>query len=211
MAPTLDLHRFLQPIREGAQTAPRSAPWTWMQVVSPLTKKATRRIPPATTSHRLQVRQNSRPSRFISATINGFALPGDPIVPDSSIQSFPGRRGPVLQIGLSAASPPMPSRDLFGEMEAALQARLEALPPAARAALLHVLRLRDVDRAERIGEFGGTLRRGASASCSSTWRRTRRRGRWSSGCWRRWCGSSAFSADVRLEVVEITRRALPVF
>jgi hypothetical protein len=41
----------------------------------------------------------------------------------------------------------------FEEMEAELRARLEALPPAARAELLHVLRLPDLDRVERIGEF----------------------------------------------------------
>jgi hypothetical protein len=40
-------------------------------------------------------------------------------------------------------------------MEATLRARLEALPPAARAELLHVLRLPDFDRADRIGEFWG--------------------------------------------------------
>src|SRR5262245_19656496 len=43
----------------------------------------------------------------------------------------------------------------FEEMEADLRARLEALPPAARAELLHVLRLPDFDRADRIGEFWG--------------------------------------------------------
>jgi hypothetical protein len=43
----------------------------------------------------------------------------------------------------------------FEEMEAALRKRLEALPPAARAELLHVLRLPDLDRVERIGEFWG--------------------------------------------------------
>jgi hypothetical protein len=41
----------------------------------------------------------------------------------------------------------------FDEMEAALKARLEALPPAARAELIHVHRLPDFDRADRIGEF----------------------------------------------------------
>ena len=40
-------------------------------------------------------------------------------------------------------------------MEAALRARLEALPPAARAELVHVLRLPDFDRVDRIGEFLG--------------------------------------------------------
>jgi hypothetical protein len=39
------------------------------------------------------------------------------------------------------------------EMEAGLKARLEALPPAARAELIHVIRLPDLDRVERIGEF----------------------------------------------------------
>jgi hypothetical protein len=43
----------------------------------------------------------------------------------------------------------------FDEMEAALRARLEALPPAARAELIHVLRLPDFDRADRIGDFWG--------------------------------------------------------
>jgi hypothetical protein len=41
----------------------------------------------------------------------------------------------------------------FEEMEAQLRARLKALPPAARAEPLHILRLPDFDRAERIGEF----------------------------------------------------------
>jgi hypothetical protein len=44
---------------------------------------------------------------------------------------------------------------IFEEMEAALRARLEALPPAARAELLHVLGLPDFDRADAIGEFWG--------------------------------------------------------
>jgi hypothetical protein len=43
----------------------------------------------------------------------------------------------------------------FEEMETALRGRLEALPPAARAELIHVLRLPDFDRADRIGEFWG--------------------------------------------------------
>ena len=40
-------------------------------------------------------------------------------------------------------------------MEEALRQRLQALPPAARAELLHVLRLPDLERVERIGEFWG--------------------------------------------------------
>jgi hypothetical protein len=43
----------------------------------------------------------------------------------------------------------------FEEMEAGLKARLEALPPAARAELIHVLRLPDFDRADAIGTFWG--------------------------------------------------------
>jgi hypothetical protein len=43
----------------------------------------------------------------------------------------------------------------FEEMEAGLTAPLKALPPAARAELLHVLRLPDFERADRIGEFWG--------------------------------------------------------
>ena len=43
----------------------------------------------------------------------------------------------------------------FEEMEKALRQRLEALPPAARAELQHVLRLPDFERADRIGEFWG--------------------------------------------------------
>jgi len=40
----------------------------------------------------------------------------------------------------------------FEDMENALRQRLKALPPAARAELLHVLRLPDLERAERTGE-----------------------------------------------------------
>jgi hypothetical protein len=43
----------------------------------------------------------------------------------------------------------------FEEMEAALRQRLEALPPAARAELIHVFRLPDFDRADAIGTFWG--------------------------------------------------------
>jgi hypothetical protein len=39
------------------------------------------------------------------------------------------------------------------ELECRLLARLEALGPAPRAELLHVLMLPDFDRADRIGEF----------------------------------------------------------
>jgi hypothetical protein len=41
------------------------------------------------------------------------------------------------------------------EVKAGLRARLEVLPPAARAELLHALMLPDFERADRIGEFWG--------------------------------------------------------
>jgi hypothetical protein len=41
------------------------------------------------------------------------------------------------------------------EVESRLGERLDALGPAPRAELLHVLMLPDVDRADRIGEFWG--------------------------------------------------------
>jgi hypothetical protein len=41
------------------------------------------------------------------------------------------------------------------ELERKLQARLDALGPAPRADLLHVLMLPDFDRADRIGSFWG--------------------------------------------------------
>jgi hypothetical protein len=39
------------------------------------------------------------------------------------------------------------------QLERRLQARLDALGPAPHAELLHVLMLRNFNRAERIGEF----------------------------------------------------------
>jgi hypothetical protein len=39
------------------------------------------------------------------------------------------------------------------ELERKIQARLNALPPAARAELLHVLMLPDFDRADQIGAY----------------------------------------------------------
>ena len=41
------------------------------------------------------------------------------------------------------------------EIEVELRRRLDALGPAPRAELLHVLMLPDFDRADRIGEFWG--------------------------------------------------------
>jgi hypothetical protein len=46
---------------------------------------------------------------------------------------------------------------IFEQMEQVLRERLQALPPAPRAELLHVLMLPDFERADRIGEFWGYL------------------------------------------------------
>jgi hypothetical protein len=40
-----------------------------------------------------------------------------------------------------------------GELEVQIQQRLDALGPAPRAELLHVLMLPDFEQADRIGEF----------------------------------------------------------
>jgi hypothetical protein len=48
------------------------------------------------------------------------------------------------------------------ELERRLRARLDALGPASRAELLHVLMLPDFERADRIGEFWGIRRRAPS-------------------------------------------------
>jgi hypothetical protein len=75
----------------------------------------------------------------------------------------------------------------FEEIEVGLRARLEALPPAARAELLHVLRLPDFDRADRIGEFWGYPESRAFAELLIDSRRIGRSGR----CWSRCCGSAS--------------------
>jgi hypothetical protein len=49
------------------------------------------------------------------------------------------------------------------ELERRLRERLNALGPAPRAELLHVLMLPDLERAERIGEFWGYPRSRAFA------------------------------------------------
>jgi hypothetical protein len=53
----------------------------------------------------------------------------------------------------------------FDEMEARLRDCLEALPPAARADLLHVLMLPDFERAKRIGEFWSIPKCEALVNC----------------------------------------------
>jgi hypothetical protein len=50
------------------------------------------------------------------------------------------------------------------QLERRLKARLDALGPAPRAELLHVLMLTDFDRADRIAPTRGTLRHAPSPS-----------------------------------------------
>jgi hypothetical protein len=50
------------------------------------------------------------------------------------------------------------------ELERRLRERLDALGPAPRAELLHVLMLPDFERADRIGESGATRRVAPSPS-----------------------------------------------
>jgi hypothetical protein len=63
------------------------------------------------------------------------------------------------------------------ELERRLQERLDALGPARRAELLHVLTLPDFERADRIEEFWGYPQSRAFAERRSTARRTGRSGR----------------------------------
>jgi hypothetical protein len=51
------------------------------------------------------------------------------------------------------------------ELDRRLRARLDALGPAPRAELLHVLMLPDFDRADRIGDFWSHQRAAPSPSC----------------------------------------------
>lgn len=76
------------------------------------------------------------------------------------------------------------------ELERRLQERLDALGPAPRAELLHVIMLPDFD-ADRIGEYWGYPQSRASPSCSSTARRIGRSERCWSGCCGRTSGAAA--------------------
>jgi hypothetical protein len=51
------------------------------------------------------------------------------------------------------------------DVERRLRERLDALGPAPRAELLHVLMLPDFERADRIGEFWGYPKTAPSPSC----------------------------------------------
>ena len=69
------------------------------------------------------------------------------------------------------------------ELERRLRERLDALGPAPRAELLHVLMLPDFERAEGIGEFYGSPKTRTFAELLIDAGETGRFGRWrSSGC-----------------------------
>jgi hypothetical protein len=65
------------------------------------------------------------------------------------------------------------------ELKKQLEERLDALGPAPRAELLHVLMLPDFERADRIGEFWGYPESRAFAELLMIARRTER----SEPCW----------------------------
>jgi hypothetical protein len=67
--------------------------------------------------------------------------------PDDVVGGYPGLRG-LVAVVLSRTMRP-------DELERRLRERLDALGPAPRAELLHVLMLPDFERADRIGEFWG--------------------------------------------------------
>jgi hypothetical protein len=68
-----------------------------------------------------------------------------------------GRRVTVRRRSLGAMRP--------DELERRLRERLDALGPAPRAELLHVLMLPDFERADRIGEFWGYQKAAPSPNC----------------------------------------------
>jgi hypothetical protein len=95
-------------------------------------------------------------------------------------------------------------------MEAGLRARLEALSPAARAELLHVLMLPNFDRVERIGEFWGHPEtREFGELLIDLGGGTGPRGRSCSGCWRRWSGGKRQRREALPAGARLTQRRAP--
>jgi hypothetical protein len=90
-----------------------------------------------------------------SALLNG----ADPLVrvqPEVAVGDHAVvRHDRLLQPSLKSSPPCNSVRTVILEGEPALRQRLEALPRDAQAELIHVLRLPDLDRAERIGAFWG--------------------------------------------------------
>ena len=80
-------------------------------------------------------------------------------------------------------------------VERRLRERLDALGPAPRAELLHVLMLPDFERADRIGELG-LPREPAFAELLIDLEEDKAAR--ASGCWPRWSGSSPDSSRARL-------------
>jgi hypothetical protein len=75
------------------------------------------------------------------------------------------------------------------ELEETLRERLDALGPTPHPELRHVLIVRYLERAERIGEFWSYPESRTFAELLIDLGRTRRRGRSRSGCSRRCSGS----------------------
>ena len=72
--------------------------------------------------------------------------------------------GPAPRAGVGHAAGVAFTEMRPDELERRIQERLDALGPAPRAELLHVLMLPDFERVDRIGEFWGYRRAGPSPS-----------------------------------------------
>ena len=90
-------------------------------------------------------------SAWASSAIRSQREAGDRRVTARNRSECSRRRCSVRHRPLVLGSDPL----TFEEMERAFRQRLEALPPAARAELVHVLRLPDIDRVDAIGSYWG--------------------------------------------------------
>jgi hypothetical protein len=105
---------------------------------------------------RLAICLTVKPSTSRSRTAFSLRVKRGPLSP---VATRPNSGLPPYRVALEPSVTPLSwdrtrvPQMTFEDMEQALRTRLEALPPAARAELVHVLRLPDFDRVDRIGEF----------------------------------------------------------
>jgi hypothetical protein len=96
------------------------------------------------------------------------------------------------------------------ELERRLRERLDALGPAPRAELLHVLMLPDLERADRIGEFWGYPQSRAFAELLIDCEGIESSGRCWSGCCGKPSGGSGGGGASRHPRLVNLRRRLPL-